>query len=666
MQRSLFQSALLLILLLSLLSTPTAFTQEDAIVLNIGEVQGVVPDNYDEPQNFDSAYEGDWVQVSGIVTNLIMLNVSGREVHGFFLQETPENSDGDPTSSDGIEVIIGASASLDDHLVQVGDMLTLVGKVEEYYGLTRLIRPSLVSVDGAVDDLDAVIPPIEINPTGSPQEILLMYERLEGMRVFVPTNTLVVAPTHIFSSTNDTEVYIIRADHPVAQREDPLTHRVFRDTHELDDGEPGENLYRISVEANVLKGLAGDYSINLPIYDTYTVFTSPLVGNLVYAYERYTLQIEALPDQQINALPSDNTPPVAPDHATQFSIATFNVENLYDYYDDPFDRQDTPDDLNLNYVPRSLAAYETKITKIALAILNDMHTPDIIAFQELEDQDVCVEGGQLYGTCSDEVNNADGSPDVLQDVAVAIATMSDNAIIYSATIDRDSADDRGIAQGYLYRADRVELPPAVPSNPILGERPNDPEGERYPMNQEVSNPKALNQRFAIGTPLFDRAPVVAQFRVHREAVGNEDYVDIYLSNNHLKSDPTGYVALRTFQVTYNLSLVEAIQSDNPHVYFIVLGDLNSFPESEELAVLEPTLDSLWDDIPPVSRYTYIYAGQSQTLDYIYVTPNLRTLLSTIRVAHINADYAFQHETDASTSLRAADHDPIIATFDFPQ
>lgn len=663
MQRSFIHIILLLILLITLI--PTATMQEDAVPLKIGEVQGSLPDEYENPQNFDSPYEGDWVQVSGMVTNLIMINASGREVHGFFLQELPEDSDGDPNSSDAIQVIIGISASLDDHLVRVGDLLTVIGRVEEYYELTRLHRPALVSVDGHIENIDEVLPPIEVNPIGTPQEISLMYERLESMRVYVPANSLVVAPTHIFSSTNDTEVYVIRGDHPVAQREDLFTRRVFRDPHVLDDGEPGDNLYRISVEANVLKGLADDYSVNLPVYDTYMIFTSPLVGNIIYAYERYTLQIEDLPDLDIVTTPANNTPPRAPERDDQFTVATFNVENLYDYYDDPFDRDDSPDDLNLNYVPRTLDAYETKITKIALAILNDLHAPDIIAFQELEDQDVCISGGQLYGVCSDEIDNADGAPDVLQDVAAAIAELSGDTVLYLSAIDRDSADYRGIAQGYLYRTDRVELPPADPGDPVLGERPDDPEAERYP-NQEVSNPKALNQRFAIGTPLFARAPVVGLFRIHHDAVGSDNYLDIYLSNNHLKSDPTGYNSLREFQATYNLSFIEALQAENPDVHFILLGDLNSFPESEELAVLEPTLNSLWDDIPPVSRYTYIYAGQSQTLDYIYITPNLNDILVDVSIAHTNADYAYHYETSPSTSLRAADHDPIIATFEFPE
>ena len=664
----------LTILLLSVgptaaIDTPHASPQpgqdEPAPLLKIGDVQGAVTDDETDPENFGSPYRNDRVRVSGVITNLIMLNTDGREVSGFFLQETAENSDGDPHTSDGIQAIIGASPSLDDYTPAVGDIITIEGKVDEYYGLTRLTRLAFVSLDGHIDHLTDAIPPVEINPGDVLLTNSIAYERLEGMRVIVPVPTLVVSPTHLFSSTNDTEVYVIRSDHPVAQREDPLARRIFRDPHEMDDGLPGENPYRISVEGNILKAYAGDYNVNLPAYNTYDTFTSSLVGNIVYSFGRYTLQIEALPDHETSLLPDSNAPVQAPDRAIQFTVAAYNIENFYDYYNDPIDFRDTPGDGNLNYVPLSVEHYDARVTKAALSIINDLHAPDIIAFQEIEDQDVCINGGQVYGTCGD-TDDADGMPDVLQDIAIRIGELTDGEILYLSATDRESADDRGISQGYLYRADRVDLPAADPADPILGERPEDPDARYYEFNQSVSNPKSLNQRFGPGTPLFSRPPLVGLFHIYHEVVGEGDYVEVYLSDNHFKSDPTGYNALREFQSLYNLSFVEALQAETPDVYFIILGDLNSFRESQEMAVLEPTMTSLWEFIPAESRYTYIFAGQTQTLDYIYATPNLVEHLDSVRVAHINADYSFTYETDASLSWRAADHDPIVATFNFPE
>lgn len=642
-------------------SQPLSSNQEEtAPHLKIGEVQGSVTGN---PQTFRSPYRNEQVRVSGVITNLIMLNTDSRVVNGLFLQETPENSDGDPTTSDGIQVIIGASSTIGDYTPVVGDSITIEGKVEEYYENTRLTRLTFISLDGHIDDLEAAIPIIEINPnSGTIDEVSLRYEQLEGMRVMVPSGAMVVSATHIFTSTNDTEIYVIRHDHPVAQREDVYSRRVHRDPHPLDDGLPGENPYRISVEANILKAYAGDYEMNLPAISAYSVFSEPLVGNLVYAYARYTLQIETLPPYAVAAEPSDNNPVTAPDRDTQFSIATFNVENLYDFYNDPFDSQDSPDDPRLNYVPDSLEDYQRHVEKIALAILEDLHAPDVIGFQEVEDQDVCSDGGQLYGTCG-ETDHADGLPDVLADVAQAIMSMTDGTIEYSAAIDRDSADNRGISQAYLYRTDRVELVPADANDPIFGARPDDPDAQYYEFNQEVSNPKAFNQRFGPGTPVFERPPVIALFRIYRLGIGTENYVDVYVSNNHYKSNPDEFKQLREHSSLYNVSLAEAAGTD---AYFVVLGDLNSFYESEELAALEPTFDSLWDEIPVESRYTYTYSGQSQTLDYIYATPNLVEYLAAVRVAHINSDYGYSLKLDSSTSHHSTDHDPVVATFNFPE
>jgi hypothetical protein len=52
-------------------------------------------------------------------------------------------------------------------------------------------------------------------------------------------------------------------------------------------------------------------------------------------------------------------------------------------------------------------------------------------------------------------DNADGKPDVLQELALKIAALGGPA--YDAAFDRNSSDLRGIAPAFLYRTDRVEL-----------------------------------------------------------------------------------------------------------------------------------------------------------------------------------------------------------------
>src|SRR5581483_7697914 len=117
------------------------------------------------------------------------------------------------------------------------------------------------------------------------------------------------------------------------------------------------------------------------------------------------------------------------------SIADYNLENLYDYRDNPFSNCDFTGNSGCpkvdpflaainptyDYVPASDAAYQARLTDIATQIINDLHGPDILMVQEVENQDICAVSGSAL-TCG-TTDNADGKPDVLQELALKIATL---------------------------------------------------------------------------------------------------------------------------------------------------------------------------------------------------------------------------------------------------
>ena len=73
-----------------------------------------------------------------------------------------------------------------------------------------------------------------------------------------------------------------------------------------------------------------------------------------------------------------------------------------------------------DYIPASDAVYQARLNDIALQIINDLHSPDILMVQEVENQDICtVNGGTL--TCG-TTDDADGKPDVVQELALKIAS----------------------------------------------------------------------------------------------------------------------------------------------------------------------------------------------------------------------------------------------------
>ena len=83
--------------------------------------------------------------------------------------------------------------------------------------------------------------------------------------------------------------------------------------------------------------------------------------------------------------------------AARTAIANFNVENLYDYRDDPFDGCDFTGNAGcpgvsppFDYVPASQAAYDEHLGALASEVANDLHGPDLLLVQEAEDQDICT------------------------------------------------------------------------------------------------------------------------------------------------------------------------------------------------------------------------------------------------------------------------------------
>ena len=80
---------------------------------------------------------------------------------------------------------------------------------------------------------------------------------------------------------------------------------------------------------------------------------------------------------------------------------------------------------------------------------------------------------------------------------------------------------------------------------------------------------------------------------------------------------------------------------------VVLGDLNDFQFSPALDELTPRLTDLIDLLPKDERYSYVYEGNSQTLDHVLVAG--RIAQADYDVVHVNAEFANQ----------ASDHDPQV-------
>jgi uncharacterized protein len=674
---------------------------EAVSITPIGTVQGVVADGADglahrstfAPAAGNSAGTTT-VTIQGVVYEKTLARTStGGNSRGFFIQNTDDTADGQPSSSDGIFVFHGSATALSmagggTYAPIIGDEIVLSGRVSEFFNLTQL-SASLQVLD--VVDTDVEVTPFDIDPPDNLADANRFWERHEGMRGSIAAGSLVVGARDVFGSTLDGEVWLIDGDHPVAQRSDPYARRVFRDPHPLDDLPAlfdNGNGYRTVLGSLGLKAAANNNTVLIGPARTYDTVENELVGGVYFSFAKYQVQIVEDLELTNGADPSLNSPPQPFDRMRRFSIATYNVENLYDRRDDPFDGCDFTGNPGcpgvsppFDYVPPSQAAYEAHLDGIAAQAVNDLHSPDLIMVQEAEDQDICaVEGGELE--CDFTTNDADGKPDTLQELTLAIANAGGPA--YDAVYDRDGADDRGIVSAFLYRTDRVELLPADEDDPALGSSPTvDYRGDPLAYNTDVQNPKTLNADLppdvdlstgVDGSNVFTRPPQVGLFRIWQDELGEGTPYVLYAVSNHFSSTPDARVGQRTEQAAYDAAIVEALQGADADVRVAVGGDFNVYPRpddpfapghplfpSDQLGPLyDQGLENLWDvlvDDVPVSAYSYEFQGQTQTLDQIFLTPSLFRDLVTVRSAHINADWPAAFDGDGARG--ESDHDPLV-------
>ncbi len=678
-------------------------------VRSIGEIQGSVGDSANglthrsafAPASGNSL--GQTVATRGVIVQKTVARTSaGARNYGFFLQEPAAATDGDPKSSDGIFVFMSTTSTLiGGYAPQVGDEVIITGRVSEFFFLSQLSSAALVAIVRQGVDVEAEVPAFEIDPPANQTAANRYWERREGMQAQVPAGSLVQGGRNVFAGTADAEIYFYRGDYaPLADRSDPYARRIFRDAHPLDDVQDqlfdNGNGFRFVIGALGVKATTGNQNVLLTPARTNDVVTNAPVGGVYFSFSKYQVMVADQPTFTAGADPSQNGAPTAPDVAFDWTSATYNVENLYDFRDDPTDGCDFVGNAGcpgvrppFDYVPASAQRYDDQLTILATQIIEDLHAPDLIMTQEAEDQDICSVSGAAL-TCAG-AEAGDGSPDTLQELALRIATLG--GPVYAAALDRDGADDRGIVSGFLYRTDRVELLPVAGTDPVLGAATGVVyDSEPLGFNDDVENPKALNTDLPDdlqggstldGVNVFTRPPQVGHFRVWRDGVGTSVFIDVWAISNHFSSTPDGRVFQRTEQTAYLAAIVDAIELSDPGARVIAGGDFNVFPRpddpftpgqpigssglvgpSDQLAPLYAQgLASLWDTLVaevPAAAYSYVFQGQAQTLDSQFISDDLETEFEAYRVAHINADFAADYPGDGARG--ASDHDPSQARY----
>jgi endonuclease/exonuclease/phosphatase family metal-dependent hydrolase len=288
---------------------------------------------------------------------------------------------------------------------------------------------------------------------------------------------------------------------------------------------------------------------------------------------------------------------------TQLTVATFNVENL-DPKKESVSKVDGNTSRNVDDDVKS-----GKFTALANQIVNNLEAPDIIALQEVQDND----GAELSSVV---------------DAALTAKTLISSIKSVGGT-------------DYKYQ----EIPP---QNGLDGGQPGGNIRVGFLFNPLRVKLQKL-ERFA-DDPAFleSRKPLVGEFTFNN--------IPITLINNHFASKSGGLASntKRIKQATIvNKFVVDRLTTD-PNANIVVLGDLNDTPNSLPIKALEGNeLENLVNRIPLADRFSFVFKGSKEQIDYILITRNLLNNGNPeINAVHVNA----------GISKSASDHDPLIARF----
>jgi predicted extracellular nuclease len=551
--------------------------------------------------------------VTGIVT--------AKNASQFWLQDP--SPDADIATSEGIVVFGSISAGL----VQVGDAVTVAGKVQEF-------RPGATGL--TITEIGS--PSVVVNSSGNP----------------LPATTLVgtggrVPPSAVIDNTSAGDVETRTTFDPATQGidfwesmesmrlefDDPQvvgpTQVSFGETPIVPAGTTGR-----SARGGVI-GQAGDFNPErvviddvlapVPAANVGDTYAGAVIGMLSYNFGNYFFLPVASPTLHSANLPRESTRKA---RFNELAVATFNVENL------------APSD------PQS--KYDT----LAGIIVHNLAAPDLIALEEIQDN-------------SGATNDGTVAADQTLAKLVAAITAAGGPAYKTRSIDPNDGTDGGqpggnIRQAFMYRTDRgltfVDRPGgdantavAVVNNhhrPQLSISPGriDPASTAWNASRK---PLAGEFRW-FGLPVF----VVAN---HFNSKGGDDPLF-----GHRQPPVFPSETQRHQQAAEVRGFVDSILAIQKDANVVVLGDINDFDFSETTNILVGAGNTAMTDLPrtlPLAeRYTYDFEGNSEVLDHILISRGL-SVLQPIRclclkrydydVVHVNSEYNDQ----------ASDHEPQV-------
>lgn len=565
------------------------------------------------------------IQGAALVSPLVGQAVTTRGIvtavdsNGFYLQD--EYGDGDDATSDALFVFTGGAPG-----VTAGDEVAVSGTVSEFtpggastgnQSTTQISSvTSIFTVETGQTLPEAVsigegghtIPTESIDDDPSNYDPaadgLDFFESIEGMRVSVD-NLQVVAGTNRFG-----EVFGVSGD---------ATGLSDRGTLNISPDDFNPERIQFNFDSGIFD--PGD-----PLVDVGDTITN-VTGVVSYSFGNYEiLPTEALGDIIDGGLEAETTEIEATD--TQLTIASYNVLNL-----DPNDADGDMDVAN------------GRFEAVARQILENMGTPDIVGLQEIQDNTGSVDDGVVSAdeTLARLIEALDRVDDGVVNGSTPYAFIDNTFIDNNASGGQPGAN---IRTAFLYNTDRVDLVDGSVGT-IGTQGPGGSfDGARLPLKATFEfngeDVTVINNHFSSkggSQPIFGTTQPFEQLQ------------------NELNPDGTpvvnGSLDERLAQATAVSLAVEEMLTDDPNAKIAVVGDFNEFEFVRPLEILEEAgLTNLTNSLPEDERYSFIFQGNSQSLDHILVSDALRPDAQ-FDAVHVNTEFA-------ETPERASDHDPLVA------
>lgn len=608
------------------------------------------------------------VTIEGIVVGDFQRNDadSSRDVSGFFVQEEITDEDGNPDSSEGIFVydnLFGVDVAL-------GDRVRVSGTVDQYFGETQLSNVSAVEVLESMQ-LDLVSAAsislltssaVTVNQNGKYQPDL---EAFEGMLVNFPESLQI---TEQFQLDRFNEIKLIAGERPMQFTQLNVPDVALNDAWLAAQGartityDDGLNVQNAAI--GLLDGFANYNEANAKRMGD-QVFN--LTGILDYKWagngaSGSTWRVRSHIDDvniftSTEAGNSNNPRPLeAPQVEGSLKISSFNVLNFF-----------TTIDLSgvvtaAGHDPRgadSIEEFNRQLAKTVNAI-NQLDA-DVLGLIEIEnDFDPINDGSTAVEVLVNALNNSAGAnvydyvypgSQFVGTDAIAVAIIYKPAVVKIAESSVPAQLDDTVAASLDIFSDRD-----FASDPLF--------------NGIATNRVSLAVSFT-HLESNDSFTVVANHFKSKGSSGLDDSgSDLYdpASPNYDQLDGAGFWNTRRTEAA---NAVDAWMQTSPTGLndddIVLLGDFNAYAMEEPIQYL---LENGYNNVETETAYSYVFDGQTGTLDYVLLSDALMEKFAEAALWHINADeadaldYNLDFGKDAScfdgtTATRNSDHDPLI-------